>query len=277
MRSQRRYLLLDTIARTRRSTVFHAIDQLLAREVALKVQHDSDDETVWRVIAEAQAMARFDDPNIVRVHDFGRHEGWLYLVMELCDENVETWRRGRPWADVLDQLVEAGRGLAAVHAAGLVHADVKPENIFVKDGAAKIGDFGLVTSPGWSTRISGTLGYIAPEVADGRQSAASDVFAFACTVWACLVGRPPFGEPPPGADTSAGALVLVERARAGAFGELDRAAAPPPRAIIAALRRALQPDPERRPALDGLLAQLEALRSAGALGRWVWTLRLDAR
>jgi serine/threonine protein kinase len=114
---------------------------------------------------------------------------------------------------VLDRLLELGRGLACVHAAGLVHADIKPANVLIKDGIAKLGDFGLVTTPGWSARVSGTPGYIAPEVADGERGFAGDVFAFACCAWACLFGSPPFGEAPAGADISVATLVLIERAR----------------------------------------------------------------
>jgi serine/threonine protein kinase len=272
MKSQQRYLLLGTIARTRSCTVFAAVDQLLARDVALKVLHDGEDASTWRLIAEVQAMTRFDHPNVVRVHELGDHAGWLYAAMELCDSDLERWCAGLAWTDVVDRLLEAGRGLAAVHAAGLVHADVKPENILVKGGVAKLGDFGLVTTPGLSGRVGGTPGYIAPEVADGKQGAAGDVFAFACTAWACLTGRQPFGDPPTTADSSAAALVLVERAREG---EIDEPVAGAPRAVFAALRRALQPEPERRPTLDELLRQLTMLRKATSLRRWWWSRRLE--
>ena len=270
-----RFLLLGTIASTRRCTVFAAVDQLLAREVALKVHHDTDDETTWQVLAEVQAMTRFDHPNIVRVHDVGDHDGWLYSIMELCDSDLATWSRGKPWTAVLDRMLEVGRGLSSVHAAGLVHGDVKPENVLIKDGVAKLGDFGLVTTPGCTERVSGTPGYIAPEVADGRQGPAGDVFAFACCTWACLFGSPPFGEAPAGADVSAAALVLVERAREGEFGEHGRDSTHVPSAVTSALRWALRSDPARRATLDELLTQLRVLRSSGALGRWVRSRRLE--
>jgi serine/threonine protein kinase len=271
MKSQQRYLLLGTIARTRCCTVFAAVDQLLARDVALKVLHDGEDASAWRLIAEVQAMTRFDHPNVVRVHELGDHAGWLYAAMELCDTNLERWCAGVAWTDVVDRLLEAGRGLALVHAAGLVHADVKPENILVKGGVAKLGDFGLVTTPGWSGRVGGTPGYIAPEVADGKQGTAGDVFAFGCTAWVCLTGRQPFGEPPATADSSAAALVLVERAREG---EIDESVTGVPSVVLAVLRRALHADAERRPTLDEVLVQLAALRSSGTLARWWWSQRL---
>ena len=216
---------------------------------------DPDLDYTWKLIAEVQSMTRVDSMHVVRAFDMGDHQGSLYAALELCDGNLEDWRAGKAWAEVLDRLIEAGRGLAAVHAAGLVHGDVKPENIFLKDGVAKLGDFGLATRPGWSTRISGTAGYIAPEVADGRQSFAGDVFAFACTAWLCLVGAHPFGEAPTTADSSAATLVLIERAREG---ELHEAKTDVPAALAVALRAALQPEPEQRPSLAELLARLSA-------------------
>jgi serine/threonine protein kinase len=275
-RAHDRYLLLGTIASTRRSTVFAAVDQLLAREVALKVLHDSEDQTTWRLLAEVQAMTQCDHPNIVRVYEVGDHGGWLYSAMELCDSDIAAWCRGKAWLDVLDQWLEAGRGLASVHAVGLVHGDVKPANVLVKAGVAKLGDFGLVTTPGWSGRVVGTPGYIAPEVADGTQGREGDVFAFACSAWECLFGRPPFGEPPPGADASAATMVLVERVRAREFCETGRGGSGVPLAVTAALRSAMRADPATRPTLDELLARLGALRS-GVIGRWRWWRRPVAR
>jgi hypothetical protein len=278
--SQRRYLLMGTIASMRRCTVFAAVDLLLACEVALKVHHESDDDSSYRVLAEVRALSRFEHANVVRVVDVGKHDGWLYSVMELCDAELGAWCRDKPWTAVLDRLLELGCGLSCVHAAGLVHSDVKPANVLIKDGVAKLGDFGLVTTPGWSARVSGTPGYIAPEVADGRPGFAGDVFAYACCAWACLFGRPPFGEAPAGADISAATMSLVERAREGEFGEdggHGDGEAGVPLGVTAALRWALRAEPGGRPSLDELLAELAALRSGGAFGRWTRWRRLQRR
>jgi hypothetical protein len=105
MKSQQRYLLLGTIARTRSCTVFAAVDQLLARDVALEVLHDGEDASTWRLITEVQAMTRFDHPNVVRVHELGDHAGWLYAAMELCDSDLERWCAGVAWIDVVDRLL----------------------------------------------------------------------------------------------------------------------------------------------------------------------------
>jgi serine/threonine protein kinase len=273
---RRRYLLLDRLAKTRRCTVFGAVDLLLAREVVVKILHDTDEQTTWRLIHEAQAVATFDHRHVVRVYDVGVHDEWVYAVMDRCDTHLDRWRAGRPWTEVLDRLVEAGHGLAAVHAAGLVHRDVKPDNILIKNGVAKLADFGLATPPGWTGRIAGTPGYIAPEAADGYSGPAGDVFAFGCTAWRCLVGSPPFGEPPPNAGTSAATLVLVARARQRRPEVVGAPATAVPPVVLAALGQALGAEPSRRPTLDELLEQLAALRSAGALRRQWWALRQSA-
>jgi len=96
MQSQSRDLLLGIVGETHRARVFAAVDQLLARSIALEVLRDAhNDKLCWRLIAEVQAMTRFDHPNLVRGYDFGVHDGWPYLVMELCDQDLETWAPGR--------------------------------------------------------------------------------------------------------------------------------------------------------------------------------------
>lgn len=268
MRTGHRYLLLGMLARTRTSTVFAAVDQVLAREVALKLHHAHDEEAMRRGLAEVRIMSRFDHPNILRVYEFGEHDGCLYGVTELCDSDMKTWSVGKGWTEVVDKLIEAGRGLAAIHEGGLVHGDVKPENILIRSGIAKVGDFGLAGAPGWSGRIAGTPGYIAPEVADGQRGAAGDVFALACTAWACLLGVPPFGDPPASADISAATMVLVERARVDGILEPRRGAHRVPGALLEVLRSALAAEPTRRPALPVYLDRLAALRRRAWWPSW---------
>ncbi|WP_181234402.1 serine/threonine-protein kinase [Enhygromyxa salina] len=274
---EHRYLLLGMLARTRCSTVFAAVDQLLAREVALKVHHASDDQAILAALAEVRTMSRFDHANILRVLEFGDHDGWLYSVLELCDADMKTWSVGKRWPDVLDRIIEAGTGLAAIHEVGLVHGDIKPENVLVRAGVAKLGDFGLAGSAGRWGRIAGTPGYIAPELADGQRGPAGDVFALGCATWACLFGTPPFGDPPSGADVSAATMVLVERARDGAMLEPGRGDRQVPPVLLAVLRSALAADPARRPALGVYLEQLAAVRRRGWFQpRW-WSSQLAER
>ena len=133
-----RYLRLHSLARTRDATVFRALDLSLACFVAIKVYDDRDPEIPYRALAEARVLARFTHPNIVRIFDVGEHDGRTYTVMELCDGDLDQHREGQPWQRVLGWILEAGQGLSAMHAAGLVHADVKPANILLDRGRAKI-------------------------------------------------------------------------------------------------------------------------------------------
>lgn len=183
----------------------------------------------------------------------------MFSVTELCDADMSTWARGKPWAAIVDRIVEAGRGLEALHRAGFIHGDVKPGNILVRDGVAKVADFGMATKPGPSMRVGGTAGFIAPEVADGLRTEAGDVFALAASTWACLFGRSAFGVPPEAEDRAAATMALVARARDGAIEPPPRSSAVP-RRVIAAVRWGLEPNPLYRPGLRVWLARLSAAR-----------------
>ena len=213
-------------------------------------------------------MTRVDHPNLVRVHDVGEHDERMFAVMELCDCDLERWRVGKPWQAIVERILEAGAGLRALHDAGLVHADIKPANILIRRGTAKLSDLGLAGAPETVFRISGTIGYIAPEVADGKRSEAGDVFALACSTWACLFDELPFGDPPPNASASAAVLVLAQRARAGELVmPTDRRGCP--RALIEVLRAGLHGDAARRPTLDNWLAALRRAANKKGLLSWV--------
>src|SRR5262249_11357035 len=130
-----------------------------------------------RLLAEAQAMARLQHPNVVAVHEIGFADVGAYVVMECVEgTTLRAWlgERPRPWRDALDMLPGAGAGLAAAHRAGIVHRDFKPENVLVgADGRPRVADFGLaaaaasedVESPALS--VAGTLPYMPPEQLDG--------------------------------------------------------------------------------------------------------------
>jgi eukaryotic-like serine/threonine-protein kinase len=151
-------------------TVYAARDPDLDRVVALKVLRRGDG------ISEARAMARLQHPNVVAVHEVGVDEGRVYLAMELVDG--VTLRE----AASFDALVQAGRGIAAAHRAGLVHRDFKPENVLVgKDGRVRVTDFGLAASPG-ARAFGGTPRYMAPEQrVGGEVGPAADQYAFCVT------------------------------------------------------------------------------------------------
>ena len=129
----------------------------------------------------------------------------------------------------------------------------------ILNGKAKLGDLGLAGPPGLSTRIRGTVGYLAPEVAEGSRHIASDVFSFACTVWGMLFGQLPFDGRAPAADTSAAAFVQIERARGQQLDLRAARASGLPSSLVAALRAALAADPDDRPSLAELLAEFEVV------------------
>jgi serine/threonine protein kinase/tetratricopeptide (TPR) repeat protein len=144
-----RYVILDELGRGGMGAVFTAWDTELGRRVALKllISPYASEERKVRLRREAQAMARLSHPNVVTVYDVGTHDGQTFIAMELIDGGtLGQWlRQAKRGADeVMRVLLEAGRGLAAAHAAGLVHRDFKPGNVLIaKDGRVVVTDFGL--------------------------------------------------------------------------------------------------------------------------------------
>lgn len=203
-----RYRLLREIARGGMATVFQALDEVLERDVAMKLPHRhlaTDPVFLDRFLREARAAAALSHPNVVSVYDWGDDDGGqAYLVMEFV--NGPSLRdllrsRGRLGpGEAAAVLAPAAAGIAAAHARGLVHRDVKPENILVSsDGAVKVTDFGLARAVAATTQtfapgaIVGSPHYLAPEsVRDERLDARADVYALGVVLYECLVGRPPF-------------------------------------------------------------------------------------
>ncbi|WAS98323.1 serine/threonine-protein kinase [Nannocystis punicea] len=135
--------------------VFAGYDRKLERKVALKLvrrQLLNNPAVRERMTREAQAMARLSNPNVVQVYQVGEHDGGIYMAMEYVEgETLSEWLRSapRPWQLILRTVCDAGRGLAAAHAAGLVHRDFKPDNVLVDAGGrARVLDFGLVQAEG---------------------------------------------------------------------------------------------------------------------------------
>src|SRR5437588_3170914 len=196
--------------------VYRARDSRLNREVAIKVlpaQFSRDPDRVSRFRQEAQAAAALNHPNILAIHDFGEHDGSVYIVAEMLEG--ETLRE-RVRAGALstrtagDHAEQTARGLAAAHEKGIVHRDLKPENIFItRDGRVKILDFGLAkltrpegvpptdaatlasqTEPGV---VMGTVGYMSPEQVRGQTADhRSDLFSFGAILYEMLSGRRAF-------------------------------------------------------------------------------------
>jgi len=204
-----RYRLDSTIARGGMATVYLATDTRLDRVVAVKVMRAvlaDDPEFVERFTREARAAARLSSPDVVGVFDQGKDAatGTAYLVMEhVPGRTVRALLREQgplPPPQALALIEPVLRALAAAHAAGLVHRDVKPENLLVSnDGRVKVADFGLAraveTSHLTATTglLLGTVAYLAPEqVIDGSADPRTDVYAAGIVLWELLTGSPPY-------------------------------------------------------------------------------------
>jgi tetratricopeptide (TPR) repeat protein len=206
-----RYVLEAPIGAGGMGAVWRAYDPELERQVALKVLHDDalGRASQERLRREARAIARVAHACVVPVYDVGEHAGRSYYTMELIrGASVRAWlATPRGWPEVVRVFADAARGLAAIHAAGLAHRDIKPGNLLLgDDGRCRVADLGIAMSAldgapdgdapllGSTTlRLAGTPAYMAPEQLDGAPGdAASDQFAFGLTLWEALHGRMPF-------------------------------------------------------------------------------------
>ena len=206
-----RYRVGSWIARGGMATVYLGTDTKLDRTVALKVAHPEladDPEFVRRFTGEARSVARLSSPNVVAVYDQGSDAGLLYLVMEYVPGRTlrELLReRGRlSPREALDIISGVLGGLAAAHQAGIVHRDVKPENVLLGDGnTIKVADFGLARAASRASHtrtgmIIGTAAYLAPEqVSRSVSDARTDVYAAGVMLYEMLTGAQPHtGETP---------------------------------------------------------------------------------
>jgi serine/threonine-protein kinase len=201
-----RYELKEVVGSGGMSSVYCAFDKQLERHVALKILHEQfgvDEDHVERFRREARAVAQLSHPNIVTVIDRGEEDGKQFIVFELIDgENLkELVTRGGPLPvrRVLELGFEIGRALAFAHANGLVHRDVKPQNVLLNgEGLAKVTDFGIVRSldavgQTETGTVLGTSHYIAPEQARGeRVDAQTDVYSFGVVLYELLAGEVPY-------------------------------------------------------------------------------------
>jgi serine/threonine protein kinase len=186
-----RYQLSEKLGAGGMGVVWGAWDPELERHVAIKLVQAGTDGT--RILGEGQALAKLSHPNVVAVHDVGTIGDQIYVVMEwVRGKTLRAACEGRDRRAVLRIYREAGAGLAAVHAAGLVHRDFKPENAIVgDDGRVRILDFGLATTAGGSG-AAGTPRYMAPEQERGAATPASDQYAFCAALREALGKLPPW-------------------------------------------------------------------------------------
>ena len=305
-----RFVVLGELGAGGMGVVYAAYDPELDRKVALKFLRSEHGSPAARArqLREAQALARLNHPHVVAIHDVGALGDRVWLALEFVEgRTLGAWLAERRWwwREVLEVMLQAGRGLQAAHAAGLVHRDLKPDNVMVgDDGRVRVMDLGLArlgagelaaaaettaTQPELRPELAmlatpvthagavmGTPGYMAPEQLFGLEvGPAADVFAFAVTLWEALLGARPY------AGRSFAELVASLRA-----GKIE---APPrgrrvPRWLRRVIERGLAVAPEQRwPSMQEFLAQLSrgqrraqlrlagvGLAVAGLVGLGVW-------
>jgi serine/threonine-protein kinase len=258
-----RYELVRPLGHGAMATVDLVHDVELDRPVALKRLAENlarDEDLRRRFLREARLAARLSHPNVIRVFDVGEDDGRPFIAMEYVEGETLAEllsRHGRlPPAEVAKLGVQACAALAAAHAAGLVHRDVKPQNlIFGTDGVLRLGDFGIAVGHEGTQltlvgTVLGTAGYLAPEQARGEQvSAAADIYAVGAVLYELLTGEP-----------ARGALSFAELGADNGLRPPDIAARVPgaPAELVAAVTACLSFKPEDRPASAAALARLLA-------------------
>lgn len=205
-----RYRIDHPIARGGMSTVYRCVDLRLGRAVAAKIMHDrfaDDPATRGRFRREARAMAQLSHPNLVGVYDFSSDDGISFLIMELITggtlRELVAERGPMPPHAATAVMRAVLTGLSVAHAQGLVHRDIKPDNILINgDNRVKVADFGLVrlssAAEHSTNEIVGTAAYLSPEQVDGSEiTPASDVYSAGIVLFELLTGTVPFtGETP---------------------------------------------------------------------------------
>lgn len=254
------FVVLEEVGRGSMGRVYAARDERLQRKVALKLLDEGlgRDVALPRLRAEARSMARLGDPHVVEVLDVGRSKHGPFVAMQYvhgCDFRTWLGDARRPREQILDHLQQAGMGLAAAHAAGVVHRDFKPANVLVgEDGVVRVADFGLAVvdhaDAVADSAAAGTPAYMAPEQLLGQAAhPLADQFAFCVTAYEALAGHRPFER-----------VAVVARIDDIAAGRIKAPARRVPRRILAVLRRGLAAEATAR--YPDMARLLDALRRA---------------
>lgn len=259
-----RYRVLGTLGQGGVGVVYEGVDESLGRSVALKVLLDRAPDHTARFRREARAMSRLSHPNVAAVYEVQLADDAHYIAMELVrGQTLRQWLAAAPrdCAEIIDVIQQAGAGLAAAHAAGLVHRDVKPDNVLVgDDGRVRLVDFGLAKhrsqiddSPALDPQVlareladagitrtgalMGTPSYMAPEAFYGDADAHSDQFALCVMLYEALYGQRPFE-----GETAEQLLDATQNGRLRSWPQR----ADVPGALTRVLRRGLEAQGDRR-------------------------------
>ncbi|WP_280922012.1 serine/threonine-protein kinase [Streptomyces decoyicus] len=268
-----RYRLDEPLGRGGMGEVWRATDQVLGRQVAVKLMltAGADEKAAEDFRMEARTAACLNHPHVAAVYDFGAHDGRLYLVMELLDghslaQELATHGPLDPQR-VADIAVQVAAGLAAAHREGVVHRDIKPSNLMLAaDGTVKITDFGIArfTEEACSVtagQVVGSSSYLAPERGLGRSAGPPcDAYSLGCVLYELLTGRPPFkGDNP----------------TAVVYQHVHMPPAPPgrlrtglPGALDDYLLRLLAKEPGRRPSVEQIAGWFAAWRTEQPRPPW---------
>lgn len=257
-----------------------AFDRRLGRQVAIKIlkpEEERDADFARRFTREAQAAAAITHPNVVNVYDVGQEGDLYYLVMQLVDgtdlKGLIERDGALPWTRAVAIARDVLAGLGAIHAAGIVHRDIKPQNVLIgHDGSVRVTDFGVAhverdTSLTVAGTTVGTADYMAPEQAQGQApTPAADVYAVGVMLYEMVTGRLPFHE------STAMATMLAHIQQPAPAPVAPRGMEPLPRGVVLAIQQAMAKDPRARfRGADAMRHALEAPETiatpAAATGR----------
>ena len=265
-----RYYLAERLGEGGMAVVYKAYDTRLERNVAIKIirreafSEEALDEVLKRFEREAKSLAKLSHPNIVKVHDFGEHEGSPYLVMEYLPGGTLKKLLGEPipWHDAVNLILPVARGVAYAHKRGVLHRDIKPANVLITDSREPmLSDFGIAKLlEGKQTTVLtesgmaiGTPEYMSPEQWTGTTSPFSDQYSLGIVLYEMVTGRKPYEADTPGA-------ILIKQVTEP-LPSPSKFVPDLPDPVVHTLIKALEREPGNRYAdVDALIAALEGFR-----------------